>query len=84
VSDLTLTFFEALQAAGVPQDKAKQTVEALNQALNSSSKELATKTDLAKIEIKIEAVKNEMLKWYVGIALAQIFAVIYLVGRLTG
>jgi hypothetical protein len=77
MSDLTFTFFEALQAAGVPTEKAKETVETLNQSINQAidnryaihARELATRGDLEKLrgELKTEiaSIRTEIapLKW---------------------
>ena len=55
----TLKFANRLKAAGVPAQQA----EALADALSSS--DIATRTDLIEL-------KTDIIKWIVGIALAQI------------
>lgn len=57
----TLKFANKLKAAGVPAQQAE--AEALADALSSS--EIATRTDLIEL-------KTDLIKWIVGIALAQI------------
>ncbi|MDR0528980.1 MAG: hypothetical protein LBG69_05145 [Zoogloeaceae bacterium] len=127
MSTLALTFFEALQAANVPQDKAKAAAESLDrefeqryaaqkqefeqqcaiQARESVSRaemekmrgELATKADLYAIKTEIKAdiekvrgelrseissTKVELLKWFIGVAIAQFSGIAYLLVRLTG
>jgi hypothetical protein len=59
----TLKFANRLKAAGVPSQQAEAEAEALADALSSS--DLATRTDLIEL-------KTDIIKWIVGIALAQI------------
>jgi len=59
----TLKFANKLKAAGVPAQQAEAEAEALVDALSSS--EIATRTDLIEL-------KTDIIKWIVGIALAQI------------
>ncbi len=62
----TLKFVEKLKAAGMPEAQAKAIAEAHAEALSESvSSILATKTDLAELKV-------DLIKWMVGIALAQI------------
>lgn len=62
----TLKFIEKLKAAGMPEAQAKAIAEAHAEALSESvSSILATKTELAKLKV-------DLIKWMVGIALAQI------------
>jgi hypothetical protein len=62
----TLKFVEKLKAAGMPEAQAKAIAEAHAEALSESvSSILAIKTDLAKLKV-------DLIKWMVGIALAQI------------
>jgi hypothetical protein len=62
----TLKFVERLKAAGVPEAQAKAMAEAQQEALSESvATHLATKTDL--VELKLD-----VIKWMVGLALAQI------------
>lgn len=59
----TLKFANRLKSAGVPPAQAEAEAEALAEALSSS--DIATKADL--IELKMDIVK-----WMIGLALAQI------------
>ncbi|HNA28785.1 MAG TPA: hypothetical protein PLL19_09755 [Thiobacillaceae bacterium] len=59
----TLKFANRLKAAGVPAQQAEAEAEALADAL--SSFDIATRTDLIEL-------KTDIIKWIVGIALAQI------------
>jgi len=62
----TLKFVEKLRAAGVPEAQAKAMAEAHQQALSESvATQLATKADLAELKL-------DVIKWMVGLALAQI------------
>ena len=62
----TLGYFEKLKAAGVPEVQAKAMTEVQAEAMKDfvASRELATKADLLDL-------KHELLKWVLGIALAQ-------------
>lgn len=59
----TLKFANRLKAAGVPSQQAEAEAEALADALSAS--DIATRTDLIEL-------KTDLIKWIVGIALAQI------------
>ncbi len=70
----TLGYFEKLKAAGFTEEQAKVQAEmlrehaeaqnaAVQKILDSREKELATKTDLKELELRL-------LKWQFGIALA--------------
>lgn len=75
----TLKYVEALKVAGVPEPQAKAQSEALKEVLNT---EVATKSDLTemelKVEAKLEAMKYEIIKWNTATLLAAtgIFAAI--------
>ena len=67
-----LTDLETLKAAGIPEAQARAHAVALDEALRDS---VATKADLEMLRLdvdrKIEASKNELVKWVVGVAFAQ-------------
>ena len=78
----TLGYFEKLKAAGVPDAQAKVQVEAMQDIVKaydeSSRKELATKGDIQdihaefqKVRNEIQDVKHEILKWMMGMLVAQ-------------
>ncbi|MDR0465811.1 MAG: CCDC90 family protein [Deltaproteobacteria bacterium] len=71
----TLGYFERLKAAGVPEAQAKVQVEAMQDIVKSydetSRKELATKGDIKDVRKEIQDVKHEILKWMMGMLLAQ-------------
>jgi hypothetical protein len=58
----TLKFVKKLESSGIAPQQAEALVEALQEAASGSS--LATKSDLAEL-------KYDLLKWIVGMALAQ-------------
>lgn len=62
----TLKFVKKLEAAGLPAIEAEAIAEAQSDAFGEMMKvhELATKTDLMEM-------KFDLLKWIVGLALAQ-------------
>ena len=71
----TLGYFEKLKAAGVPEAQAKVQVEAMQDIVKaydeSSRKELATKGDIQDVRNEIQTVKHEILKWMMGMLVAQ-------------
>lgn len=62
----TYKYVEKLKQSGIPEEQAKAEVEALSEALSETIaiRQLATKLDL-------EALKSELVKWMVGLLLAQ-------------
>lgn len=75
----SLGYFEKLKAAGVPEEQAKVQANAFRDFTSlqeeKARKELATRMDVlqCKMELaeKMEAGKNEILKWLIGLLLAQ-------------
>lgn len=59
----TLKFADRLKQAGIPAAQAEAEAHAIAEALTTS--DIATKTDLLELKIDI-------IKWMVGLALAQI------------
>lgn len=87
----TLGYFEKLKAAGVPEAQAKVQVEVMQGVVQSydesSRKELATKGDIQDVRNEIQDVrreiadtKHEILKWVLGIALAQTAVIVAIIG----
>jgi uncharacterized lipoprotein YehR (DUF1307 family) len=65
----TLKFTKKLEKAGLPQEQAEAIAEAFKEA--SAEAEVATKRDVEHLEIKIAEMKFDLLKWIVGMSLAQ-------------
>jgi hypothetical protein len=65
----TLKFTKTLEKAGVPVAQAEAIAEAFKDA--SGEAEVATKRDIEKLEGKLAEMKFDLLKWIVGLALAQ-------------
>jgi hypothetical protein len=65
----TLKFVEKLEKAGVPREQAKAEAEALAEVLDSGAQELVTKKDLV---IALAELKADLMKWVIGLALAQV------------
>jgi hypothetical protein len=65
----TLKFAKKLEKAGLPQEQAEAIAEAFKEA--SAEAEVATKLDVEHLEIKIAEMKFDLLKWIVGMSLAQ-------------
>lgn len=91
----TLKFAKTLKAEGINPEHAEAMSAALNDAFQSAEQGLATKSDLttakaelkaeiARLEGKIETVKFDLLKWYVGGAIAQVVAIMFLIARFFG
>lgn len=65
----TLKFVEKLEMAGVPRAQAKAEAEALSEIIEISAQELVTKRDL---QIALADLKADLMKWVIGLALAQV------------
>ncbi len=69
----TLTFTEKLTSADVPEKQAKALAMAMSEILQS--KELATKHDITQLRLEIARdiaeTKVELLKWLIGLLVAQ-------------
>jgi len=76
----TLKFVETLKEAGVPEPQAKAFSTAVQESHEAA--DLATKGDLRELELRIDTrfekvhsdmsdLKFELLKWIIGIAIAQ-------------
>ena len=71
MSTANITLYEILRTdLKLPDIKAKEFVDTLEQANSDSLKsmysDVATKTDIKELELKIEQVKSDMLKWFIG------------------
>ena len=70
-----LGYFEKLKAAGMPEAQAKVQIEALQDVVRVRDEglraELATKGDIQDVRREIQSVKFEILKWMIGILIAQ-------------
>jgi hypothetical protein len=64
----THRFVRNLTAHGFTEEQAEALAEEQVQLLNTN---LATKTDIAQLEVRIEAVKADLLKWLFGALIAQ-------------
>ena len=70
----TLKFVERLEEGGFSHAQAKAAAEAFSEA---TSQNLATKSDLIEL-------KYDLLKWVVGLALAQLGLLVGILVKLTG
>jgi len=68
----TLQYANKLKAAGVPDKQAEVQAEAMAEIVEEK---LATKTDLKQLEqsvdLKLANLKNELIKWVLGVSVAQ-------------
>jgi hypothetical protein len=80
---MELEIYNAFKAAGVPDEEAKDAVEAINKAIDHRyslhSKQLATQGDVEKVRADVERVrteianaKTEIIKWNVGAIIAAV------------
>src|SRR5437762_1061865 len=75
----TLKFANQLKTAGVPTTHAEAEAKALSEVFETNLSELATKADLRELELRITSrsdskladLKFELLKWMIGLAVAQ-------------
>ena len=75
----TLKFANRLKTAGIPSVHAEAEADALAEAFETNLSELATKADLRELELRITSrfdskladLKFELLKWLIGLAVAQ-------------
>jgi hypothetical protein len=65
-----------LTAAGFTDTQAEALAYALREAQQIDLSNLATKADLAEVRRELATVKAEMIKWFVGVAFAQLAAII--------
>lgn len=90
----SLGYFQKLKAAGMPEEQAQVQAAALRETLDkydaASRKELATKGDIQDVRAELQEVrvelkqeladtKHEILKWVLGIALAQTAVIVVVV-----
>jgi hypothetical protein len=81
----TLAYAERLRDAGVPEQQAKVQASVLAEALSSSRNELATRTDIALVQRDLQELgmrmatktdlaelKADLLKWVIGLFIAQV------------
>ncbi|GHT90003.1 hypothetical protein AGMMS49545_02050 [Betaproteobacteria bacterium] len=61
---MELQVYQALIAAGAPEDAAKNAAESINRAIDSRyqvhSKQLATQGDVEKVRVEIEKIRAEI------------------------
>ena len=76
----TLKFAEKLIAAGVPEAQAIAEAAALSEVLEINLKDVVTKDHL---DYKLAELKTELIKWAVGLALAQSGLLVGILFKLT-
>lgn len=83
----TLKFANRLKEAGVPSAHAEAEATALSEVFDMNLQDMATKEDLKHLEAALRRdmaeMKYDLLKWVVGIALAQIGLLIGILVKLT-
>ena len=75
----TLKFVEKLEKAGVPREQAKAEAEALAEVLDTGAQERVTKKDLL---LALADLKADLMKWVIGLALAQVGLLVGILLRL--
>jgi hypothetical protein len=71
MSTMLKEVYDALKEAGVSEEKASAAAVAVS-AYQLNRSNLATKEDIARLEREISTIKFDILKWVVGLALAQL------------
>jgi hypothetical protein len=71
----TLKFAKSLKAAGFDGTQAEAISEAFREAQEAGLEDLATKSDLKELELKINA-QLMLLKWMMGLILAGIVSLV--------
>lgn len=94
---MELEIYDALQAAGVPNDKARSAVESINKAIDQRyslhAQQLATRGDVEQVRADLEKSKGQLtariaeteanlVKWLVGTALVTVGTIAALITRL--
>ncbi|MGZ8193548.1 MAG: DUF1640 domain-containing protein [Methylobacter sp.] len=77
----TLKFTKKLEKAGLPPEQAEAIAEAFKEA--SGEAEVATKRDVEHLEVKIAEMKFDLLKWIVGMSMAQFSVLIGILLKIT-
>jgi hypothetical protein len=77
----TLKFSKTLEKAGLPPEQAEAIAEAFKEA--SGEAEVATKRDVEHLEVRIAEMKFDLLKWIVGMSLAQFSVLIGILLKIT-
>jgi len=72
----TLAYAKRLREAGVPEPQAEAQAGALADALRQNAGELATKQDVQELRLDIRRemaeLKADLLKWVIGLFIAQV------------
>ena len=72
----THAYVKRLKEAGFTEVQAEAQATALADALKGSAADLATKADLKELELRLdarlEAMKADLLKWVIGLFIAQV------------
>jgi hypothetical protein len=68
----TLAFVKRLKAAGMPEPQAEAMSDVIKESQAASIADLATKTDIARLEGQIT-----LLRWMLGFVLAGIVSIVF-------
>ena len=72
----TYAYVKRLKEAGFTESQAEAQATALADALKGGAADLATKADLKELELRLdarlEAMKADLLKWVIGLFIAQV------------
>lgn len=79
----TLAYARRLRDAGIPEPQADAQASALAEALRQNAGEIVTRGDLKELDLKLEArfadvrrdmetMKSDLLKWVIGLFIAQV------------
>ena len=77
----TFQMHKKLKSRGFTEEQAEALTEMAQETMRvamdvheDNMEAIATKGDIAAIEVKIEAMRNDILKWYIGVGMFQTIA----------
>ena len=84
----THAFIKRLIAAGMPEPQAETVTALVKEAQDASCGDLVSKADImalrSDIRVELADTKAEIMKWTIGLALAQVGLLIGILVKLTG
>lgn len=67
----TLQFVQRLKQSGMEEAQAEAVARAVREIQVTESPELATKNDIARLEVKIAETRADLVKWVVSVGVLQ-------------
>lgn len=81
-----LDYVDELKNAGIPEIQANAHAKATRRYVEATytAKELATKGDIQRIQLEMEKMKVELIKWMIAIAISSVGTLAMLILKVTG